>query len=62
MDNPKIYYDRNFYEFDGVNWVPKKNIPKSNYLVGYKGYQSIEPFYPAQIYCPYIPIYASSSK
>ncbi len=52
----------NGYEFDGVNWVIYKPKEDHDYLVGYKGFSFIEPFYPAQIYCPYIPQYYDEKK
>lgn len=57
-------YEKREYEFYGVNWVEVKyNLPNNGqFLLGFNGKSFIEEFYPAQIYCPYIPLYYDSSS
>lgn len=55
----KIYYDKYYYDFDGVKWTPIKSRFEEP-IQPIKGPKVIwdTPF----IYCPYIPLHDSSSK
>ena len=57
----KVYYEKDNYVFDGVNWVKIKPKFDDSYLLGYKGFSFLEEFYPAQINCPYIPQFTHDS-
>jgi hypothetical protein len=62
MSDYKVYYEKHYYEFDGVNWTPIKSRFDEP-IQTFKG-PKIE-WHSGWIYCPYIPkivLNDSSSK